>query len=190
MIWLIRILLTIGLVALFGWTAWQNIVLPGVFEAHYDFDQTTPFITSLTPGDRVEPITRNARGVAYQTVIDDPTYFRIRAPRSFEQAKITMRFKNESDHPFSIGGLVSWEEYQFDFKSLEETYQDKDWQVATVEFDLTRLLTTDGRTYTFALSLPGITETGNKVQIESIWVRLEREPQTIKELVTSLWLTN
>ncbi len=116
----------------------------------------------------------NDSGESFQKVYDDPVYFRVRAPRSFDRATVTVRFKKDENQKFALGGLVSWEDYKFDLQPLDNIFKDGDWQVATVNFNLSPLFTDDGRTYTFVLSLPGIAESGSEVAVQSIWVRLER----------------
>jgi len=167
-------ILIAGMFFLFAWTAMQNFVLGGVFEAQYNFEKELPFITPLSPRDRVTEILRNDSGESFQKVYDDPVYFRVRAPRSFDRATVTVRFKKDENQKFALGGLVSWEDYKFDLQPLDNIFKDGDWQVATVNFNLSPLFTDDGRTYTFVLSLPGIAESGSEVAVQSIWVRLER----------------
>lgn len=183
---ILKSLVILAALALFGWTAWQNLVPSGVFEATYAFSKPNPFVTPLSPGDRVGPIERDQSGTTLQALIDDPVYFRIRAPRSFEHARISVEFRNQSEQPFALGGLMSWEAFQFDLEPLEPSYAYGDWRIAHAEFDLTQLLAPDGRTYTFAFSLPSIHELGGQVEVRSIHATLERPPETFRSLLISL----
>lgn len=179
----LTILFVLIIPVLFGWTAWRNLELDGVLDAYYDFKKPTPFITGLSPGDRLEPIVVERDGTAYQTVTHDPVYFRVRPTRSFDRARLTIKFKNPGDTIFKLGGLVDWEKYQFDIKTFEP-YSDGEWWYGTADFDLARLNAGDGRTYTFALSLPGIKESGKTVQIGAIWAHLERPGEKLWEVLS------
>lgn len=182
---MIRIFQTISILAvlvLFWWMGTQNVVPGGVFGAAYDFDDESPFVTPLSPGDRVRPIVIED-GDAFQAVIDDPVYFRVRAPRSFQRAHLLVHFQNPSGHPFQIGGLMSWERFQFDLQNVEVVEERGGWLVGEASFDLTYFYAPDGRTYTFALSLPKIAETGQQVLISKIEVNLRRDPQTISQMI-------
>lgn len=180
----------LGLMILFGWTAWRNVVPNGVFEVSYDFKKESPFITSLSPGDRVVPIKIDVAGIAYQTVIDEPVYFRVRPPRGFTRGIITIRYQNEAHPIVRIGGLVNRAENQFDLKTIENAatgeqfYREENgWRVGGAEFDLTRLETSDGRTYTFVLSVPGIAAAGNAVRVAQISARLERASESFSTVI-------
>ncbi|MBI4280784.1 hypothetical protein HY628_01140 [Candidatus Uhrbacteria bacterium] len=175
-----KTIIILGAVALFAWTAWQNAAPSGVFEARYDFAEAIPFITGLSPGDRVGSLERDSRGDAYQTIIDDPVYFRVRAPRHFDRAWITVRYQNPSQQPLAVGGLVDWNTFQFDLKPLRSDATD-DWQTVTVAFDLAPLRW-EGRTLTFAFSAPEMKIIKRPVQISEIKVRLERSPFFFEDL--------
>ncbi len=170
-----------GLVVLFFWTARQNLVLDNVFEATYDFKKPSPFITSLSPGDRIEDRSLGPDGRTYQTMIDEPVYFRVRSPRSFKRGLITIRYQNDQQTIFRLGGLVNRAKNQFDLETLEnrekgEAFfrQEGDWKIGQAEFDLSRFENPDGRTYTFVLSAPGLARAGNKILVSEISARLVR----------------
>ena len=92
---LVQMGIVLGAIGLFGFTLWENLTPSGVLEVQYDFNTVSPFITSLLPGDRALAITRDAAGVAYQAIIGDPVYFRLRPPRHFDRADIAIRFQND-----------------------------------------------------------------------------------------------
>ncbi len=180
----------IGLGILFGWTVWHNMVPSGIFEVSYDFKHESPFVTSLSPGDRVTAVKMDADGASYQTVTDEPVYFRVRAPRSFSRGVITIRYRNEAHPVVRIGGLVNRAKNQFDLKTIENAatgekfYREENgWRVGGAEFDLANLETTDGRTYTFVLSVPGIAVAGNHVDVAGISAHLERPAESFVTVI-------
>lgn len=121
---LIKIFLVTGTVSLFGWTVWQNLTPSGVLEAHYDFNQISPFITSLLPGDRALAITKNAQGISYQAVIGDPVYLRLKTPRKFDRATVDVTFQNSRQPILELGGLVGRNPDVFDLQPLENKILD------------------------------------------------------------------
>lgn len=66
----------------FGWVAWVNLAPYGViYEKDFTQPGTHAFVSDFTPGDRVQKFT---------TLVKDPVYMHVRAPRSFATAQLTL----------------------------------------------------------------------------------------------------
>lgn len=61
--------------------------------------------------------------------------------------------------------------------------EENGWKKATATFDLTKLRVED-RAIPFVISAPGITELQNEVRLGEIAVRFEREPQSLRDLLS------
>lgn len=134
---LFQILIVAVVAGLFAWTLWKNVIPNGVFEATYDFDHVSPFITSLLPGERALPITRGADRHPYQAIIGDPVYFRLRPPRTFDSATVTVEFQNATQPILEVGGLANRNPDIFDLQPLENTFIDSLPMSKTADGDLT-----------------------------------------------------
>ena len=67
------------------------IVPSGHISYTYNFEKDNSFISSLYPKERVEPI---ENGI--QKIIGDPVYFSLETPRTFDNADVNIKFKNNN----------------------------------------------------------------------------------------------
>lgn len=72
---------------------WQKVAPSGQITYHNDFFSRNDFIGPLTPKERVD---FKKRGV--QPIIGNPVYFALRPPRTFQTARVTVKFKNTEAH--------------------------------------------------------------------------------------------
>jgi len=63
-----------------------------------DFKQSSRFIQKLSPAERIE---------AKNIIIGDPVYFSLYTPRTFDQAIIRLRYKNQSEHQVIEAGVLA-----------------------------------------------------------------------------------
>ncbi len=98
----LRIILWLILAGVVGWLLYRGVVPGGKIEYVYNFSRPDYFIGKLTPAERVEAIQDGT-----QKIIGDPVYFSLRTPRRFDQAKLTLKYRNEAETNFPVGNLVS-----------------------------------------------------------------------------------
>ncbi|MDO8668028.1 MAG: hypothetical protein Q7K35_02930 [bacterium] len=117
---IIRIILWLILAATIGYFAYLKIVPSGKISFSHDFNKPSFFIGKLSPAERVEISQAGAE------VKGDPIYFSLRPPRRFEQASVTIKFKNTTDFPILEIGLlndkISW---SYDLKPLQNKIIDR-----------------------------------------------------------------
>lgn len=104
----LRIFLWLILAGFTGWLLYMAIVPGGKITYIYDFKNSgyqmadrNKFIGKLTPAERLELVADGS-----QKIIGDPVYFSLRAPRKFSQAKLTLKYKNESERPLVEAGVL------------------------------------------------------------------------------------
>ena len=103
------------------WLFYMAIVPSGKITYIQDFNQDNYFIQKLTPAERIEDKRNGA-----QKIIGDPVYFSLRTPRRFDSAKVTIKYKNNSDLPIiETGVLVDKVLWRYDTKLVENKIIDR-----------------------------------------------------------------
>ncbi|MBU0649502.1 hypothetical protein KJ627_02050 [Patescibacteria group bacterium] len=128
---MIRIVLWLILAVAVGWFGYMKIIPSGKVSYVYDFSRPNYFIGKLAPEERVKINKTEAE------IKGDPVYFSLKTPRRFEQAKVTVRFKNTTDFPImEIGLLNNKDAWSYDLKPLQNKIIDQlslAWPVAPGE---------------------------------------------------------
>jgi len=128
---MIRIILWLILAVIIGWFGYMIIVPSGKISYVYDFSRPSYFIGKLSPAERVKI---NKTDVEIK---GDPVYFSLRTPRRFEQAEVTVKFKNTTDFPImEIGLLNNKDAWSYDLKPLQNKIIDQlslAWPIAPGE---------------------------------------------------------
>ena len=110
----IRIVLwgTLCLVAL--WLLVKAVVPSGEITYIQNFKDDSYFIPKLTTAERVEKSDGSVK------IVGDPVYFALRAPRSFDSAQLTLRYKNLSGLPVMEAGVLADKTvWRYDLEPLE-----------------------------------------------------------------------
>ena len=84
-----------------AWLIYLKIVPTGEITYVNDFHGLNYFIGKLTPLERV------VASPGLTLIKGEPAYFSLRPPRKFNQAKVTVKFKNRSDLPLMEIGLLN-----------------------------------------------------------------------------------
>lgn len=191
---IIKILVIISPCILIGWLLWNNFVPSGNFSAVYAFERA-PWISAIRPGHRISEI-REENGIKVQSLTDDPVYFDISFPITFERVVVEIDYKNPQNQPFKIGAFTSKKGWKFALKDLQVSQgasltelsrmplDNGGWQIGTAEFDLAGL-DKSGRKIMMILSLPEIRKLGGEIIIKEIRMRAEKTPITILDYVFS-----
>ncbi|MDP2736263.1 MAG: hypothetical protein Q8O59_00555 [bacterium] len=117
---IIRIFLWLILAIIIGWFGYMKIVPSGKISYDYDFNRPNYFIGKLAPAERVKINETEAE------IKGDPIYFSLKTPRRFEQAKVTVKFKNTTDFPImEIGLLNNKDAWSYDLKPLQNKIIDQ-----------------------------------------------------------------
>jgi hypothetical protein len=190
---IVKILVIISPCILIGWLLWKNFVPSGNFSAVYAFERT-PWISALRPGHRISEI-REENGVKIQSLTDDPVYFDITFPITFEKVIIEVDYKNTLNQQFKIGAFTSKKDWKFALKDFDGFWQgasltglskvpfaNGDWQTGIAEFNLSGL-DKSGRKIMMILSLPEIRKKGGEVMIREIRVIMNKKPVNVYNLM-------
>jgi len=116
----IRIIFWAILLLAIFWFLAGGVVPSGEISYSKDFKKENDFIQKLSPAERVQ--TTEDGG---QRIIANPVYFSLRTPRTFDQAKVTIRYKNDYKIPLiELGTLVDNTVWRYDLKPIENSLLD------------------------------------------------------------------
>lgn len=105
---LIQTLIILIPISLFGWLLNKWLVPSGTFVVEHVVGERSPFIDELSPGDRVEEVTRAQSRDAFQSIISDPASFFIHPHRDdFTRVELEVWFQNEALPIVELGALAS-----------------------------------------------------------------------------------
>lgn len=181
---ILKIFIILSPCILIGWLLWKNFAPSGEFSAVYKFERI-PWISALRPGHRVSEI-RGENSIKTQSLTNDPVYFDISFPITFEKVIVEVDYENPLNQPFKIGAFTSKKDWKFVLKNFDEKNPlaggGNGWKTGTAEFDLSGL-DKSGRKITMILSLPEIRKLGGEVIIKEIKVKMFKKPIVISDLM-------
>ncbi|GEM_PF-3873060 len=97
----------------------RYFVFSGVLSFRYDMWHDSPYVT-MVPRDRVsEPLYDTDEKRWYRLLKQEPLYFDVRIPRSFDSSNITVEYKNGSQSIVEIAGVVDSHQESYIFQPLE-----------------------------------------------------------------------
>jgi len=109
----IRIFLWVALGLVVVWILYQGIVPFGKKSYSCDFSKPCYNIKKIQPADRVKILADNV------DIIGNPVYFTLATPRSFNQAVISLKYKNKDDLPVIETGVLKDELlWRYDLKPI------------------------------------------------------------------------
>jgi hypothetical protein len=95
-------------IALFGWLLNKWLVPSGTFVVEHVVGERSPFIDELSPGNRVEEISKTPNGDAVQSIIEEPVTFFIHPHRDdFTRVDLEIWFQNDALPIVELGALAS-----------------------------------------------------------------------------------
>lgn len=121
---------------LVGWLLWRDADPDGVRTLSYTVGDSSPYVNSLLPGERVREVEEGDRG-AYQTVVDEPVYFSVEAPgEEYTDVRVELHFDPQDQPIVELGGLADLRAYAFDFRPMSNAIlEELDWTKETLSSD-------------------------------------------------------
>jgi len=110
----IRIIFWSALVILTSWFVYLGVVPGGKITYATDFKDNNYFFGRLTPEERTNSTSSS------EAITGEPVYFSLSTPRKFDQAKLTITYKNESSAPLIEAGVLTDKTvWNYDLKPVE-----------------------------------------------------------------------
>ncbi len=182
--WLVRIVCVVGLFLWFVWIVDQNIAFGGYKAINYVFGDPGPVVSELQPVSRVGGKELGSNGASFQKMFEDPVYFDVITPVTYQRTKVSLVFANHSTFPLRLGVKG---ENSADFL-LYDTIRDiqmGEWETGHVDIDLSSAGWEKGK-YRFVISVPGLVRgnTEQYIALSSVNVQLYKEPVTSANIKT------
>lgn len=117
----IRIFLWFVFTLVVFWFFHMGVVPGGEIVYVNDFSSPSEFVQKLSPSERVQ-----APNQGTQKIIGNPVYFSLHTPRSFDWARLSIRYKNDFSLPLiEVGALVDKTVWRYDLQPLENSFLDE-----------------------------------------------------------------
>lgn len=124
---IIQFFIIIAPIVLIGWLINVNFVPSGVLEKEFNFDEPSPYVDYLVPQQRVTGVLRQG-GEAMQKIIQDPVYFHVHLPSSFDVLRLGLKFKPDEQTLLEAGPLITEAAWQYDLRPLwNGILEELDW---------------------------------------------------------------
>ncbi|MFA6410187.1 MAG: hypothetical protein WCW26_01270 [Candidatus Buchananbacteria bacterium] len=164
---IIRLILTLGLVALLFWLTNKNFAGGGNLVVQATFGKDKPMISQLGPESRLRT------EADYQTVLDDQVYFDLRSMPWFSKIRVSMVFLPVSRSLDGLGAQTG-PGWQYDVKKpLLVSDLGAGWQKAVFDFERDKVYHSKNVERFLILTKP-TNQTSGELKIKSIEVILSR----------------
>lgn len=122
---IIKIILILIPIITLAWLINRHYAFGGELVIKHDFSKKSAFISELYPSSRIKEISRDEQGRYYQSIINEPVYFDLKMPRTFDQAVIRIKYKNSDIPIWNLGVQQSPIEGQYLLKPVENKILDQ-----------------------------------------------------------------
>lgn len=118
----IRIILWTALLFIIACLLYLAIMPGGEKTYSYDFINKSFFISKLSPNERLA----SSGDKILNNILANPVYFNLKTPRKYDQAEITLKYKNIANTPnIEAGVLADKKIWRYDLKPIENTLLNK-----------------------------------------------------------------
>ncbi len=101
----------------------------GIKTVHLEIGDSSPYIYSILPDDRVSDIQSNAEGEKYISILSEPTYFNVKLPNTeFDQVEVEIEFDSAQQSLIELGALTDIYSENYDLKPIvNKVIDDLEW---------------------------------------------------------------
>lgn len=185
--YVVRGLLFFASVAFFLWIVNENIPLAGIKKIAYTFGTPNGIITQLRPMARLGQ-SGVENGTSFQKIIENPVYFDVRTPVTYDTMVVEVLYKNHTSHELGVGIKQFWTQTDFFVTPFKEIGTQGEWKMGRAEISLKGIRRLPGR-YSLSLSLPGLVyrpDNDEYVLVSRAQIVLKKEPLTLKGMARSI----
>ncbi len=123
---IIQILIILIPVVIFIWLLWIDLCPSGVKEVSIEVGESSPYIYSILPDERVSDIEFTDAGDVFVTIEDEPTYFSVTLPQTdFDEIEVELEFDSYLQPVIEVGGLADIYSESYDLEPLLNTELDQ-----------------------------------------------------------------
>jgi len=95
----------------------RNLPPSGILAASARTGEPSGFVDGFTPLDRARP-TRDGE-LWYSDIVHEPVYFHVAAPRLYDAARVTLRYRNQGQPYLALGARTDLDAWSFDLKPID-----------------------------------------------------------------------
>jgi hypothetical protein len=172
-----RICLVAAVGGFFVWIFNENIPIAGVKKISYTFGIPSGAVTQLRPMARIEEGGKE-HGILYQTIREDPVFFDVRTPVTYNTLVVEILYKNNTNRPFGLGIKEFPTQLNFFVTPFESVGAQEGWVVGRAEISLNGIRRMPGK-YSLSLSVKGLEyhpERNEGVRVSKMNIILKRKP--------------
>jgi hypothetical protein len=145
----------------------KKLVIGGVLEYGVDLSDKQSFVEGPFPVERTAAV--DCDSDKCKTVVFEPVYFNVYAPRKFSRAEVLINYKQPKDLNASFGFKLKTGDYAFFLTPFNGA--EGEWKEQKFEFDLKDALYT-GNKLQFIVSGPGINASHEKILLKDLQIKL------------------
>lgn len=112
----------------------RNLPTSGVLSASARTAEPSGFVGGFTPLDRAVPTQEDGRW--YSDIAAEPVYFHVAAPRLYDTARVTLRYRNHGQPYLALGARTDLDAWSFDLKPIDLPMLDESGWAARQDGDL------------------------------------------------------
>src|SRR5690242_10247527 len=95
----------------------RNLPPTGLLEASARTAEPSGFVDGFTPLDRARPTQEG--GLWYSDIVNEPVYFHVAAPRLYDTARVSLRYRNEGQPYLALGARTDPDAWSFELKPID-----------------------------------------------------------------------
>jgi len=172
----IRGCLFLAVFVFFVWILNENIPIAGVKKITYTFGKPSGIVTQLRPMARIEENGEEG-SVTYQTIREDPVFFDVRTPITYDMFAVEILYKNNTNRQFGFGIKQFPTQVNFFVTPFESVSMQDEWILGKAEISLKDIQRMPGK-YSLSLSVKGLEyhpERNEGVRVSRIQITLKRK---------------
>lgn len=112
----------------------RNLPPSGVLAASARTGEPSGFVDGFTPLDRARP-TQDG-GLWYSDIVHEPVYFHVAAPRLYDTARVTLRYRNEGQPYLALGARTDLDAWSFGLVPIDLPMLDESGWASRQDGDL------------------------------------------------------
>lgn len=184
---LFRVFLFAVSVIFFGWILNENVPIAGIKKIMYTFGTPNGIVTQLRPMARLG---QNGieNGISYQKIIEDPVYFDVRTPITYDTMSVEVLYKKHTSRQFGLGIKQFPTQISFFTAPFVSVGTEGEWNMGRVEIPLQGIDRMPGK-YSLSLSLQGLEynpKSDEYILVSRAEITLKRKPLSIEDIKSTI----
>jgi hypothetical protein len=159
----------------------RDLVIGGLVSFTYNLRWDNPVVSRYYPEDRLGDV-RQIDNRYYQDILKEPVYFETRLMQKFEQATVTLVYKNSKNQKILVGPeTFGQDDWNFQLQTIKNILPPDSWQTAVITYKLDKVKI-NNRKLRWLISLPDYPPDSGNIQLSSLSIAFSKKPLKFSEL--------